>query len=211
MSDRSNTPDQPALDVLASTDRFLDALGAREPVDCTDSDGDALAGLLEEWRDELSRPSEPSLSEERAVAALDSALAGRRRRRRLMTVTTSVAAAVLAFGGFGVMVGDAQPGDALYDLHTLVFGEAPSVHDDQIELAAKTELAEVEQMIAAGQWDKAQDRLAAVNDTVQNVNDTNRKQNLIDQVNQLNAKLSTHDPNATGTPGSSAQPSGPAG
>lgn len=216
MSDSSGThADPPALDVLANTNRFLDALAAREPVDFTDAGDDALAGLLEEWRDELRWPPASALvSEDQAVAALESGLAARQRRRRGMMVAGSVAAAVLAFGGFGSMVGDAQPGDSFYSLHALVFGEAASVHDDEIELAAKSELAEVEQMIAQGRWDQAQNRLAAVNDTVQNVNDTNRKQNLIDRVNQLNAKVSTRDPNATVTPDSSTQTSqqpGPAG
>ncbi len=199
MSDCSGTPaDLPGLDVLANTDRFFDALAARESVDFADSGDDELAALLVQWRDELSWPPASALvSDDEAIAALDSGLAARRLRRRGMMLTGSVAAAVLAFGGFGVMVGDAQPGDSLYGVHAVLFGEAPSVHDDQIELAAKTELAKVQQMIAQGEWQQAQDRLAAVNDTLQDVNDTNRKQNLIDQVNELNAKVSTHDPEAT--------------
>ncbi len=199
MSDCSGSPaDLPGLDVLASSDRLFDALAARESVDFADSGDDELAALLVQWRDELRWPPASALvSEDEAIAALESGLAARGLRRRGMVLTGSVAAAVLAFGGFGVMVGDAQPGDSLYSMHTLLFGEAPSVHDDQIELAAKTELAKVQQMIAQGDWQQAQDRLAAVNDTLQDVNDADRKQNLIDQVNELNAKVSTHDPDAT--------------
>ena len=70
-----------------------------------------------------------------------------------------------------------------------------------IELTAKNELAEVQQMIAQGRWDQAQGKLAAVNDSVQNLNDNNRKHRLIDQVNRLNAKVATRDPDATVPPG----------
>jgi hypothetical protein len=212
MADFSRTPaDQPALEELARVDRFVDALAAREAVEFADPGDDVLAALLEEWRDELRWPPASALvSPDEAVAALNSGLAAARDRRRMLASIGSVAAAVLAFGGFGAMVGDARPGDPLYGIHTMLFGEPPSVHDEQIELSAKTELAKVQQMIAQGQWDQAQDRLAAVNDTVQTVNDTTRKQNLIDQVNQLNAKVATRDPNATVTPSSVPYPGGDA-
>jgi hypothetical protein len=212
MADFGRTPaDQPALGELARIDRFVDALAAREPVEFADPGDDVLAALLEEWRDELRWPPASALvSPDEAVAALNNGLAAARDRRRVLASIGSVAAAVLAFGGFGAMVGDARPGDPLYGIHTMLFGEPPSVHDEQIELSAKTELAKVQQMIAQGQWDQAQDRLAAVNDTVQTVNDTTRKQNLIDQVNQLNAKVVTHDPNATVAPSSVPNPGGDA-
>ncbi len=208
MSDHSGSPsDVPGLDVLGNTDRFFDLVGAGRSAEFADSGDDELAALLVQWRDELRWPAASALvSEEDASAALESGLAARRLRRRGMALTGSVAAAVLAFGGFGVMIGDAQPGDSLYSVHTLLFGEAPSVHDDQIELAAKTELAKVQQMIAQGEWQQAQDRLAAVNDTLQDVNDTSRKQNLIDQVNELNAKVSSHDPDATLPPAPASAP-----
>lgn len=195
--------DQPTLEALAGADRFLDALAAREPVEFTDPGDDVLAVLLEEWRDELRWPPASALvSDEEAVAALGSGLAARRYARRAPGVVGSVAAAMLAFGGFGALVGDAHPGDPLYGLHTMLFGELPSVHDDQVELSAKTEFSNIQQMITQGQWDQAQDRLAAVNDSVQSVTDTNRKQTLIDEVNQLNAKVATRDPNATAAPSS---------
>lgn len=195
--------DEPTLAALVGSDRFLDALAAGEPADLTDAGDDALAGLLEEWRDDLRWPPASALvADEEAVAALDLALAARRHPRRMMAMAGAVAAAVLGFGGFGAMVGMAHPGDPLYGIHIGLLGEPPSVHDDRIELSAKNELAEVQQMIAAGQWDQAQNRLAAVNDAIQSVNDSNRKQTLIDQVNELNVKVAARDPNATVAPGS---------
>ncbi|BCO37478.1 hypothetical protein BMW24_000135 [Mycobacterium heckeshornense] len=207
MSDFRSAADQPSLDAIARSDGFLDALATRERVDVADHDDEVLAELLEQWRDDLRWPPASALvSEQEAVAALQHGLAARQRARRALALVGSVAAAVLALGGFGALVGTAHPGDALYGVHTMLFGEPPSVHDDEVELAAKSELAKVQQMIAQGQWDQAQGKLAAVSDTVQSVNDSTRKQGLLDEVNQLNAKVASRDPNATVPPGSPAGP-----
>ena len=72
-----------------------------------------------------------------------------------MAVLGSVAAAVLCLGGFGAVVAGAGPGDALYGLRTMLFGEQQVTRDDQVVLAAQTELAEVQQLIEQGQWDAA--------------------------------------------------------
>lgn len=209
MSDFGRTPfDQPDLDALARSDRLLDALATRQPIEFSDfaEPGDQeLAALLADWRDELRWPPASGLvSDREAVAALERGRAARRHARRGLMLVGSVAAAVLALGGFGALVGGAQPGDPLYGVHTMLFGEPPSVHDDRVALAAKTELEQVQQMITQGQWQQAQSKLAAVSDNLQTVNDVGRKQDLIDQVKQLNAKVSTRDPNATAPP--AAQP-----
>jgi hypothetical protein len=201
---------QPDLAAVARTDRLIDALAARRPVEFTDfaePGDDALAALLADWRDDLRWPPASALvSDREAVAALARGLADRPSGRRRLALAGSMAAAVLTLGGFGAMVGGAQPGDALYGVHTMLFGEPQSVHDDRVELSAKTELEQVQQMISQGQWQQAQDKLAAVSTSVQSVNDNTRKQTLIDQVNQLNAKVSTRDPNATAPPGTSTNP-----
>ena len=74
------------------------------------------------------------------------------------------------------------------------------MHDDRIAVSAETDLDQVQQMIALGQWDQAQDKLAAVGDRVQTVRDGDRKQDLIDQMNLLHAKVANRDPNATVPP-----------
>jgi hypothetical protein len=67
-------------------------------------------------------------------------------------------------------------------------------------LTAKTELDNVQQMIAQGQWDQAQQRLASLVDTVQTVSDTQRRQDLIDRWNRLNIQVQKRDPNAAPPP-----------
>jgi hypothetical protein len=213
MSDSGRPPfDQTDPDELARTERFIDALAARQPVefddvgDCGDPGDRELAGLLEDWRDELRSPPADVLCSELEFIALNRGLASRRRLRRGLALIGSVAATVLGIGGFGAMVGDAQPGDAFYGVHTMLFGELPSVHDDRITLSAKTDLSLVQQMITQGDWDQAQNKLSAVSDRVQTVNDSDRKRDLIDQVNLFNAKVANRDPNATVSPSSLSNP-----
>src|ERR1700741_1169199 len=140
-------PDQPALDELARTDLLLDALAERQPIDIDDPNEDALAALLEDWRDDLRWPPASALvSPEEAVEALRTGLADRRRSRRGLGAVGSGAASLLVLSGFGAMVVEARPGDALYGVHAMFFDQ-PRVNDDQIELSAKAELAKVQQMI----------------------------------------------------------------
>ena len=83
-----------------------------------------------------------------------------------MAVVGSVAAAVLFLGGFGAVIAGAGPGDPLYGLRTMLFGEQQVTRDDAVVLAAQTQLAEVQQLIDQGQWDAAQDKLQTLTTTV---------------------------------------------
>jgi len=193
--------DRPALDELAHTDLLLDALAQRQPIDSPlgteDPDDVALAALLEDWRDDLRWPPASALvSPEEAVEALRTGLADRGRGRRGLAAIGSVAAALLVASGFGAVVVEARPGDALYGLHAMFFDQ-PRVNDDSIVLSAKADLAKVQQMIDQGQWDQAHNQLAEVSSTVESVNDGASRHDLEDQVNLLNTRVETRDPNAT--------------
>jgi Anti-sigma-D factor RsdA to sigma factor binding region len=199
MSESTHPPfDQPDPGAVARTERFIDALAQREPIDVGDTGYRALAGLLENWRDELRAPVPRGLCTERdAVAALNRGLADRRRLRRRVALVGSLAAALLSVGGFVAMMGEAQPGDTLYGVHTRVLGEPASVHDERIARSAQDDMDSVEEMIALGQWDRAQDKLASVSDRVQAVKNNDRKQDLVERVNLLNAKVANRDRSAT--------------
>jgi len=209
MSESTHSPfDQPDPGAVARTERFIDALAKREPPDVGDvadhgGAGDrVLAGLLEDWRDELRTPVPRGFCTERdAVAALDRGRVVRRRIHRRMALVGALAATVLSVGGFVAMMGEAQPGDTLYGVHTRVLGEPASVHDERIARSAQDDLDSVEQMIMLGQWDEAQDKLASVSDRVQTVKDNDRKQDLVERVNLLNAKVVNRDPHAKAVPG----------
>ena len=200
--------DQPALDPrlneVARTDLLLDALAERQPVDPQDPNdprGHALAVLMGDWRDDLRWPPASALvSAEEAVEALRSGLAERRRARRGLAAIGSVAATLIVLSGFGAVVAEARPGETLYGLHAMFFDER-RVSDDQIMLSAKADLAKVQQMIDQGQWVQAQNQLAEVSNTVQSMNDGNHRQDLMDQVNLLNTRVESRNPNATLRPG----------
>jgi hypothetical protein len=197
--------DQARPHEVARSERLVDALANREPVDFTDGEpGDReLAGLLEDWRDELrGRPPLELCGEQDAATALDRVLTGRRRARRRVALVGSAAAMVVGVAAVGAVLGQVKPGDAFYGVRTTLFGEPAWVHDDKIAVSAEADLDQVEQMIALGQWDQAHDKLAAVGAHVQTVKDIGRKQGLIEKVNRLNAKLvsrNAHPPAAGAT------------
>jgi hypothetical protein len=200
-------PDRPALDEVARSDLLLDALAARQPVDLDDPDADALAVLLGDWRDDLRWPPASALvSPEEAVEALHTGIAARRGARRGMAAIGSVAATLLVLSGFGAMVVEARPGDTLYGLHAMFFDQ-PRVNEDQVMLSAKADLAKVQQMIDQGEWTEAQTELAKVSSTLQSMNDGASRQDLMDEVNLLNARVESRNPNAT-LPASATKPPG---
>jgi hypothetical protein len=194
--------DHPALDEVARTDLLLDALAERQPVDLDDPRHGALALLMGDWRDDLRWPPASALvSAEEAVEALRTGLADRQRARRGLAAIGSVAATLMMLSGFGAVVAEARPGETLYGLHAMFFDER-HVNEDQITLSAKADLAKVQQMIDQGQWVQAQNQLAEVSSTVQSLNDDNSRQDLMDQVNLLNTRVESRDPNATLPPNS---------
>jgi Anti-sigma-D factor RsdA to sigma factor binding region len=190
----------PSLNAIARTDQYLDALASEHPVYAGDPADAELANLMAGWRDEVRRPTATVALQRDAEIALQRALASQRRNRMSVAVMGSVAAAMLCLGGFGALVYGAAPGDALYGLRVAVFGEPQVTRDDQVALAAQTEMQQVQQLIEQGNWDAAQDKLSTITSTVQTVEDPQRQQNLQQQLNDLTAKVETRDLNATAPP-----------
>ena len=191
----------PSLNEINRTDRFLDALAAEQPVYSTDSGEAELAHLLAGWRDEVrDAPLTAVLTPRDAAMALDRATASRQRRRLSVAVVGSVAAAVLCLGGFGAVIAGAGPGDPLYGLRTMLFGEQQQTREDPVMLASQ-QLAEVQQLIDEGQWDAAQDKLQTLTTTVATVNDVEQKQELVTQWQEMTVKVESQDANATPPPG----------
>ncbi len=207
MSDFGRTPgnDDASLDAVLASDRLVDALAAGQSVPPRDQADAELFALLGGWRDEMRWPPATGLvTEQDAVTALQAGLAekqGSGRSRRGLSVVGAVAAAVLGIGGFGAVVSGAGPGDALYGLRTMFFGAPKQVRTDQVALAAQTELNQVQDLIARGDWQAAQDKLVAVSTQVASVGDADQKQQLFDQWNQLSAKVVERNPEATVAPG----------
>jgi anti-sigma-D factor RsdA-like protein len=197
-----------SVDEFARSDRLLDALARRRTVEADDPEIGALTTLLEDWRDNLRWPPASALvSPEEAVGALRAGLAERRRSRRGLATVGSVAAALLVLSGFGAMVVEARPGSTLYGLHAMFFDQ-PQVKEKQEMLSAKADLAKVQELIERGQWDQAQNQLTAVSSMVQSINDETSRRDLTNQVNLLNVRIETRNPNATlPVPAASTTPS----
>jgi hypothetical protein len=196
----------PSLNEINRTDRFLDALASQQPVYSTDPSEAELAQLLAGWRDEVRTPPLMApVTPRDAVVALTRAVESRKRTRTSMALVGSVAAAVLCLGGFGAVVAGAGPGDPLYGLHTMLFGEEQKTRTDQVALASQ-QLAEVQQLIDEGQWDAAQDKLQTLTTTVATVNDVEQKQDLVTQWQELTVKVDAKDANATLPPGEPPPP-----
>ncbi|WP_179475116.1 anti-sigma-D factor RsdA [Mycolicibacterium vinylchloridicum] len=203
---RNSRGDDPSLDAIVSSDRFIDALAAGQQVTPQDQGDAMLAELLGGWRDEMRWPPATGLITERdAVAALRTGLAEKQssgRSRRGLSIVGAAAAGVLALGGFGAVVAGAGPGDALYGLRTWLFGEPKQVRDDQVTLANATEqLKQVQQLVEQGDWAAAQAKLVEVNNQVAAVADAPQKQQVLEQWNELSAKVVQQDPEATVPPG----------
>jgi hypothetical protein len=196
----------PSLNEINRTDQFLDSLANQQPVYATDPGEAELAQLLAGWLDEVRTPPLMApVTPRDATHALRRAIEARKRTRTSMAVVGSVAAAVLCLGGFGAVVAGAGPGDALYGLHTMLFGEQEKTRTDQVALASQ-QLAEVQQLIDEGQWDAAQDKLQTLTTTVATVNDVDQKQQLVSQWQELTVKVDAKDANATLPPGAPPPP-----
>jgi hypothetical protein len=188
----------PSLNEINRTDRFLDSLAYEQPVYATDSGEAELANLLAGWRDDVrDAPLTAALTPRDAVVAFDGARASRRRTRTTLAMVGSAAAAVLCLGGFVSVVAGAGPGDTLYGLRTMIFGEQQTTRDDAVVLAAQTQMAEVQQLIDQGQWQAAQDKLQTLTTTVATVNDVERKQELVSEWQELTVKVESQDAAAT--------------
>lgn len=186
-----------SLNEFARTDLLLDALAQRWPVSVEDPDVDVLTTMLEDWRDNLRWPPASALvTPEEAVNALRTGLAERRRGRRGLTAIASVAAALIALSGFGAMVVEARPGTPLHGLHAMFFDQ-PRVNEKQEMLAAKADLAKVQESIDRGEWDLARTQLTDVSSLVQSIDDPAAKQDLMNQLKLLNAKVESRNPDAT--------------
>ncbi len=208
------------MEAVLRTDSFVDALATGGPVAPQDAADAELAALLGGWRDEMRQPPATDLiTESEAIAALSAGLGGKRgggirdrrgtppaplvprRSHRGLSIIGAAAAAVLGIGGFGAVVAGSGPGDTLYGVRSMLFGAPKEVRDDQVALAAKTELAQVQNLIAQGDWQQAQDKLVAVSTQVASIGDQQQKQELLDQFNDLSAKVVERDPEAIAPPG----------
>ncbi|MGL4305720.1 MAG: anti-sigma-D factor RsdA [Mycobacteriaceae bacterium] len=185
---------------VQSDDALINAIAGDGSVQAATSVDYELASLLAGWRGELlSTPTPISPTLDEVCVALDGGfiddeLVAKPVRRALRIGFTQVlagAAAVVAvaIGGLTIFTYDAQPGDALFGVKQAIFGD--QARSDQILVAARTDLAEAERRIAAGDKQSAQALLAEIAGRVNGVTKTSDREALQEWLNRLDEQIST--------------------
>lgn len=147
--------DDALLDMLRSGETGSGDTGTESTL--TDSQ---VTDLLVAWRRDIDAEAMPKLVD--VDTALQELARARRRTRtgpHRFGVPLASAASVLlvAFGGLGVAVHSAQPGDPLWGLTRVLYAD----HARSVEAAAavRTELAKADAALREGRWDEAEESL----------------------------------------------------
>ncbi|WP_024876273.1 anti-sigma-D factor RsdA [Saccharomonospora piscinae] len=152
-------PELSDLSAVQADDALLDALGGADS-QVADGLGDQeLSALLLAWRRDVDSEAIPELVDTNsAVTTVRTAVVARTARgrgRRRMLVPVAAAAAVLAIGftGTALAARDAEPGDTLWGLSTVLYAD----HARSVEAAAsvRTDLDEAYLAIAQERFEDA--------------------------------------------------------
>jgi len=180
------------VDLLAirADDELLDALSSGRPVgpaythgfdarlDDGYNDDQQVLAMLAGWRADVESERFPELVsvDEASQAIVAGQRAANRPRRRLMSVAAAAAVAVMALSGVAVAAGNAQPGDPLWGVSTVIDGNRAK----SVEAAYKVDLAlaAAQQALAQGRVAEAQAKLASVAPELNQVRDPERKDEL---------------------------------
>jgi hypothetical protein len=196
------------LSAVQADDALLDALGGSDPKVADGLGDQELNALLLAWRRDIdSEPLAELVDTETAVTAVRTAAStkrfGQRERRRRMLVPVAAAAAVLAiaFTGTGLAARDAQPGDTLWGLTKVLYGD----HARSVEAAAtaKGDLEKANIALAGGRVDDARKALEDAQAALNQVSVEDNLGQLMDQHRQLSEQLQSPNPAPISTiPGS---------
>lgn len=196
------------LSAVQADDALLDALGGSDPKIADGLGDQELNALLLAWRRDIdSEPLAELVDNETAVTAVKTAAStkrfGQRERRRRMLVPVAAAAAVLAiaFTGTGLAARAAQPGDTLWGLTKVLYGD----HARSVEAAAtaRVDLEKANIALAGGRVDDARKALADAQTALNQVSVDDNLSQLMDQHRQLSEQLQSSNPAPISTiPGS---------
>ncbi|MDX6553469.1 MAG: hypothetical protein QOH74_1957 [Gaiellales bacterium] len=204
------------LSAVQADDALLDALGGSDPKIADGLGDQELNALLLAWRRDIdSEPLAELVDTDTAVSTVKTAALakrhGHRERRRRMLVPVAAAAAVLAiaFTGTGLAARDAQPGDTLWGLTKVLYGD----HARSIEAAAaaRVDLEKANIALASGRIDDARKALDDAQAALRQVSVEDHLAQLMEQHRQLSAQLESPNPvplpPATQSPANSSQTS----
>ena len=160
------------LVAVQADDELINALSAGHLVSAPGALGsaadDRVAAVLAAWKVEVDERPIPELVDlDRAVTAV---LAGRPRRapaRHLVSVAVAAALVVLTLGGVSITSHSAEPGDALWPVSKVLFGERAGSVEAAVRVVehidrAKQALVSGRRTMAERELERAQTALAAV-------------------------------------------------
>jgi len=198
------------LSAVQADDALLDALGGSDPKIADGLGDQELNALLLAWRRDIdSEPLAELVDTDTAITTVKTAALakrhGTRERRRRMLVPVAAAAAVLAiaFTGTGLAARDAQPGDTLWGLTKVLYGD----HARSVEAAAaaRVDLEKANIALAGGRIDEARKALDDAQAALRQVSIEDNLNQLMEQHRQLSAQLES--PNPIPLPPSTQSPS----
>ncbi|MFE7419744.1 anti-sigma-D factor RsdA [Rhodococcus sp. NPDC057529] len=205
--------DDAPVDVAAvrRDDALIDAIAGGGPVATDSPEQYELALLLTNWRADIvstPMPAGPLLDD--VIAAIDasdnarSARGAARGKLRLLRPIAGAAAAIaVVMGGATIFSYDAEPGDPLWSVKSVVFSQQADSTVAQIDTTSQ--LQEAERLIAAGDAESAKNLLDGAADRSGGVRDADLRNELDVWRAKLAAELEkmapTTPPAATTTPG----------
>ncbi|MBC2640678.1 MULTISPECIES: anti-sigma-D factor RsdA [unclassified Rhodococcus (in: high G+C Gram-positive bacteria)] len=203
--------DDAPVDVAAvrRDDALIDAIAGGGPVAPGSSEQDQLALLLTSWRADIvatPMPTGPLLDD--VIAAIDASdarsarSAARGKLRLLRPIAGAAAAIAVIVGGATIFSYNAEPGDPLWSVKSVVFSQQADSTVAQIDTTSQ--LQEAERLIAAGDAEAARHLLDNAADRAGGVRDADMRNELDVWRAKLAAeieKLAPTTPPATTTPG----------
>jgi len=169
------------LAAVQADDALLDMIGRYNPTE----DHDELTRMLAGWRQEMeAEPFRELVDTDTALAAIR---AGRRPVRRRNPVFGSVAAAaavlVIAFSSVGLVAKSAQPGDRLWGVTQVLYGDyARSV---ETAAAVRTELNDARTALKQGDPERARASLQRVQNQLPAISESEGRNDLTASHHQL--------------------------
>ncbi|AOW92120.1 type IV secretion protein Rhs [Rhodococcus sp. WMMA185] len=163
--------DDAPVDVAAvrRDDAFIDAIAADGPVSTDSPEQYELALLLADWRADIGAtpmPTDPSLDDVIAAVEASEARSARSaalgRLRLLRPLAAAAAGIAVVMGGATIFSYNAEPGDPLWSVKSVVFSQQADSTVARIDTTSQLEQAE--RMIAEGDAPRARDMLATAAD-----------------------------------------------
>ncbi|MBC2643418.1 MULTISPECIES: anti-sigma-D factor RsdA [unclassified Rhodococcus (in: high G+C Gram-positive bacteria)] len=177
--------DDAPVDVAAvrRDDALIDAIAGGGPVATDSPEQYELALLLTNWRADIvatPMPTEPLLDD--VIAAIDASdarsarSAARSKLRLLRPIAGAAAAVAVVMGGATIFSYNAEPGDPLWSVKSVVFSQQADSTVAQIDTTSQ--LHEAERLIAAGDAESAQHLLDNAADRAGGVRDSDMRNEL---------------------------------